>query len=391
MVSSGGTPIIPAAQNGRLDIVNALIEALADVNTVSDDDLAPLHLACLLPSHYPIVAALLAAGALVDAPKAWTSPLTVAINCNAIETLKLLIAAGADVNGSGYDNKHIATATDNGNLAAADVKSAAGFGSSLLRAVRNGFVEMTKLYISAGADVNMRSLDEVWCLHEVVSQCLPGGTWARERWPDEWNTTPIDYPGVFQVLIEAKSDVLVRIEMGVTPLAVAAWENNAEAVNALLAAGAHLNVTDDLGLTPLMTAATTDSLGAVTALIAAGADLERVNIVGFTALMLAVSKEHTEVASALVAAGADVNYFNTRMGLSVLELAEKSTIMSAILTKSGEQLKVETSELARAITSGDMELVDKLVRNAGQREKNAALVIAIRGKMLPMVKRLLGL
>jgi ankyrin repeat protein len=82
----------------------------------------------------------------VDVPEAKFSSLTTAFLYNAIESARLLIAAGADVNGSGYKTTPLAAATLYDNITAAkllldanaDVKSARGFESSLLLAARYG-------------------------------------------------------------------------------------------------------------------------------------------------------------------------------------------------------------------------------------------------------------
>jgi ankyrin repeat protein len=402
LVLNGGTSIMVASHAGHLDVVNALIEARAHVNIISKAGQTALHLACLHPMNHPTVATLLAAGAFVDVPGVVAPPLTTASSTNAIESMKLLITAGADVNGSGYDAKPLIAATVHGNLPAAqllldakaDVKSVEGLKSSLFRAVQTGNVKMAKLYISAGADVNMRfSLNNLplTCLHQIAAQC-----WTRER-SGIWDTAPIDYPGVFQVFIDAKADVSPRGHYGITPLSTAVSKNNVEAVNALVAAGANVNDADDNDFTPLMVAAGVDSLGAVTALIAAGADVNYMNSNdGFTALMSAVHRTHVSVVSALVAAGADVNYCNTRTNMSMLDYAvlNKSPIMLAILTKAGaktlKQIMIETSELVRAVSDGDMQLFNKLVGSAAEEEKNVALSIAVREDMFPMVKCLLA-
>jgi ankyrin repeat protein len=72
----GPTPLMLAAESGHLDVVNALIEANADVNIVVGGTTA-LFWACRCPTGHSIVAALLAAGALVDAPDATRSPLSI--------------------------------------------------------------------------------------------------------------------------------------------------------------------------------------------------------------------------------------------------------------------------------------------------------------------------
>jgi ankyrin repeat protein len=201
----------------------------------------------------------------VDLPGASYSPLTGAIESGSIESLKLLIAAGADVNGDGYEIHplHTATITDNVDAAKllidakADVKSHRGFQESLLLAVDLGFVNMTKLYISAGADVNMYSPQlRLSCLHALATKGSPDGSLAnpdlevcdhKQIFADRINNIPCDHMGVFQVLIDAKADVSARVSGGRTALSSSARWNNIQVVNALLAAGANANDVDDNG------------------------------------------------------------------------------------------------------------------------------------------------
>jgi ankyrin repeat protein len=308
-----------------------------------------------------------------------------AVQYNAIESMKLLVAAGADVNGNGLDlmDLPLYNATLTNNLAAAkilidakaDVKSGHGFESSLLVAARLGFVEMTKLYIAAGADVNMRCQQKYTCLHTLVAACVDG-TWTRNKiifqgnfselapfLVDKWNDSPCDCLGVFQVLIDAKADISARGPDGNTPLFIAAVNKNTEAVNALLAAGADANDTDDNGKSVLMAASDAGSLSAVTALVAAGADVNHVcKAENMTALDVALSSNTDDICA-------------------VLEKAGAKTLL---------QLMIETSELVRAASCGDIELVSELVKDADKEEKDMALVAAVRENLCPVVKDLLS-
>jgi phosphoribosylformylglycinamidine (FGAM) synthase PurS component len=51
---------------------------------------------------------------------------------------------------------------------------------------------------------------------------------------------------------------------------------------------------------------------------------------------------------------------------------------------------IETSELVRAASCGDIELVSELVKDADKEEKDMALVAAVRENMCPVVKDLLS-
>jgi ankyrin repeat protein len=207
--------------------------------------------------------------------------------------------------------------------------------------------------------------------------------------------TPCDLPGVFRALVDAKADISARGQRGATPLVVAAAKGNVEAVNTLLSLSANPNDVIDNNQTALHVASQNGCLGAVSALIAAGADVDRADDGDSRPITMAVLNNHLRVVSTLIAAGADVNHVYKAENMTLLDIAmAQSSDMSILLRKAGAkmrlQLMVEASELSRAVSRGDVKLVNKLVRSAGEKEKNAALTVAVYGNMLPMVKCLLA-
>jgi ankyrin repeat protein len=121
-----------------------------------------------------------------------------------------------------------------------------------------------------------------------------------------------------------------------------------------------------------------------------------VNHVGsnyFSAMSLAISQNRTDVVSALIDAGADVDVIQGKMPMAVLHLAMSSE-MKAILEKAGAKkrdvLDMESSELARAFFSDNIELVSQLFGGADKDEKNVLFDMAVHGNKLPMVKCMLA-
>ena len=92
----------------------------------------------------------------------------------------------------------------------------------------------------------------------------------------------------------------------VTLLSVASEEGSEEAVRALIAAGADVNMASicEMGFTPLHIAADRGSEPIARALIAAGADVNKANKFGVTPIRMAAQNGHEVVIRALIAAGA---------------------------------------------------------------------------------------
>lgn len=117
-----------------------------------------------------------------------------------------------------------------------------------------------------------------------------------------------DHAASVALLLSRGANPDVRNRYGITPLAEAALNGNADIVRQLLAAGADPNAEVREGETPLMLAARSGSVPAVEALLAAGAAVDaRETWQGQTALMWAAGENHPEVVRVLVAAGAEID------------------------------------------------------------------------------------
>ena len=114
-----------------------------------------------------------------------------------------------------------------------------------------------------------------------------------------------DQPDVANELLAAGASAARENRYGVTPLALACTNGNAELVRMLLAAGADANASLRGGETALMTASRAGRVGAVQALLDAGAKVEARERTGQTALMWAAADGHADVVALLLKSGAD--------------------------------------------------------------------------------------
>ena len=158
----------------------------------------------------------------------------------------------------------------------------------LIEAAKRRDMSAVRTLIAAGTDVNARFGDGSTALH----------------WAAYW-----DQRDAVELLLAAGARVDAADDHGITPLWLAC-ANGAQAtmVERLLRAGTNANVAHSSGESALMSAARTGNLAAVGLLLAAGADVraaERTR--GQTALMWAAAQGHGEVVQRLIDASADVH------------------------------------------------------------------------------------
>jgi uncharacterized protein len=163
----------------------------------------------------------------------------------------------------------------------------------LILAVSTGNLEMTKLLVEHGADVNARATTEVGST--VLCFAIEGR-----------NLQVLDY------LIERGANVDGKSKNGQTPLHYAAAHGLNDLVSSLLQHGSDpdlFGIPDTKGnlTTPLMAAAANGHLETVQLLADEGADLEKVNDVGDTVLMDVCKRPYPEIVKLLIKKGANVN------------------------------------------------------------------------------------
>jgi ankyrin repeat protein len=328
--------------------------------------------------------------------------------------MKLLIAAGIDVDGMAYEQSPLSYAALNCSIdamkllldAKADVNSPghSATRSPLAGALDVMHLEGVKLLIAAGADVTVRDSQNLTLLHRLVSSCLPKGTWTRIGLHDELiplyaehlKATPCDPEGVLQALVDAKADISARGPEGITPLQLATVKNNIQAVSALLVAGADPNDAADDGTTALIMAAREGCLGPVAPLLAFGADVNQTDDDGCTALISAVINNCHEIAATLLRSGADVNHFwDDSTALDFWEDGEEDEEMLCLLEDAGaltwDEVVVENNSLLRFSEDGDfLGFEYELVASASEHDKEVALNYAVENDNLSIVKCLLA-
>ena len=290
----GGMDGSPASEDPS--VVTVLLEAGADVNARNNGGGTALRNAAAgktVPTvrggmfdavEVPaIVAVLLASGAEVNPPSG-TTPLHQAALVANLETVAMLIEAGADIHARDGNGE-----------------------TPLLRAgYYGGFRnrEIIEILVEAGADVNDRN-EHGWT---VLERALGS---PADRVTD-----------IVRRLLELGADVNAP-GISSPPLHRAASQgDNPELVRMLLAAGAEVNDHGSSHRSPLHAAASGGGPAVIAALVAAGAEVNALDWGGQTPLHRAVEAKKPANVAALIEAGGDVHAL-VREGNTLLHLAAK--------------------------------------------------------------------
>jgi uncharacterized protein len=257
------TPLLAAARNADHQTAMALVREGADVDAVEADGTSALHWA----AHFgdaELLRALLAAGADATAANRYgMTPLQIAAVGHDVAVIDALLAAGADVNAVLPQGETV-----------------------LMTAARTGSADVLRALLARGADIE-----------------------ARDRFHGEsaliWAATE-NHADAIRVLAEHGADVdgrSARHELE---------PRQRRAGQSILPLGAW---------TPLMYAARENALVAGEALVAAGAKLDLADPDGATALVIAIINAHYEFADFLLRAGADPNVVDNEAGMGALYAA----------------------------------------------------------------------
>jgi ankyrin repeat protein len=200
------------------------------------------------------------------------SPLIMAATWGDVETLALLLDAGADAgyfppaDGGGYGRSALDMAVQEGQTEAVRLLLAHGVpfnpvggqdSPALLYCIDNGHPEIARLLLAAGAS---------------PSAVAHSGAQGELHFPAVGLAALRDNPGLIGLLREFGASLDERTNWGATLLHLAAHNDAAASIEYLLAQGVDIEAPDDDGLRPLHEAAKTGSARAVELLLQHGAE-----------------------------------------------------------------------------------------------------------------------
>ena len=339
--STNFTALHFAVQYKHADVVQLLIDAGADVNAIERNGQTCFFLA-VGHGHTDIVRYLVGLPEvdLRDQGSKNYLALHLAVQKKHADVVKILIDAGADIEGKHSGCSPLQSACDSGVLAnvkllveaGADVRAIHSEGTTcLMRASHDGQTDIVRYLASLPAvDLNRHGLDNYTSLHFAV----------KEKHAD-----------VVQVLIDAGADIQAKDCDGRSPLHVACGSGPLAIVKMLIEAGADIRATDSDRTTCLLLASHDGQTEIVRYLASLPAvDLNHRGINNFTALHFAVLKKRPGVVKVLIDAGADIQAKDSE-GCSPLHVASCSGPLAIVkmLIEAGADIRATDSSGATCL------------------------------------------
>lgn len=311
LIDSEQTPLLFALKRRNYDATHLLLSKGADPNAVSRfGERTVLGLALDQDVSPSIVRSLISYGADVNRPSVWGTPLEQAAKAHlwkhiSLERCQLLLAAGADANAStGSTALQLAVGSNNLELAKLLISSGANINAAdtgmtaLEEAARNNNTNLAKLLLEAGADVSLSST----------------GTSALQL------AAKNDNLELAKLLIEAGADVN-SLETRMTALESAVRANSTEMAKLLVDAGADMG-TSSTGLTLLQLAITKNNVELVKLFLDDGFNIDSMPIDN-TALRNSTSLENLEFIQYPIDPGANIDAKSFKHPTTALQYASK--------------------------------------------------------------------
>lgn len=303
-VGKPGPPVFHAIEAERFDLLEVLLDAGADINAAGGSGIRRETLLTWAAREgtTDLVRTLLDRGADFNRTDSdgW-SPLMWAANCNRLESLDLLLEAGADgslrnrcspgvyTHPSNYNLTALELATQRGHatvverLLAPGELEQQGLGTALLWASMNGTTEITRQLQAAGGDLDPAAEAAGWT--PLMTAAVTGNASHLKE------------------LLDVNADVNAVTDRSATALHLACAHGQPESVRLLLKAGADPSVKDEFFRTPFWMAMERSHVSVVSVLLEAGVDTEERDRWEVSPVMRAVQQGQVKLVRLLLTSG----------------------------------------------------------------------------------------
>ncbi|XP_076285450.1 uncharacterized protein LOC143211554 [Lasioglossum baleicum] len=396
-----------AVNSGNLEIVEELLKDGVDVNIIEDSDLiigkTVLHRA-VCTRQLELTKLLITYGADVNLKDCWgKTPLAEAFQIKHTEMVELLLTNGADIK---EDPNILYAAGEYGSLVIVEeiLKDGVdinmidstnyGQGKTLLHsAVRERHVEMAKLLIKYGANVNVKASSRTTPLAdalrinntEMVELLLTNGADIKEDRNILYAAVMNGYVNIVEDLLKDGVDVNTidnSNDEGMTVLHSAVCMRQEKITELLIKYGAKVSVKDSSGKTPLVHALRMKETKIVEQLLLNGADIKDDPNV----LYAAVEYESLEIVEKILKDGVDDNKIDSKNYVEYGTLLHdvvswKNVEMAKLFIKYGAHVNVRdrfgATPLVTAIYNWDTEMTKLLLINGADINEDSILHSAV--------------
>lgn len=349
-----------AIESGNVETVKVVVDAGAELGHKYLDRAAR-------EKQWDVARYIISQGVDIDTPESTDDDSTIlntAIALRDVEMLKGVIALGADVN------------------------KTTKLGTPLWQASGSGNVEIAKLLVEAGADLNTPALITEktpidWAIYhgdlEMVKYLMSAGAkspYTPSNSEEEENrafTSLVSYCEEGKIM-QVKASILAGVPVngfdyqGRTPLVIAARNGHLECVKLLLENGADINTPAklrydlDWRMLPLM--ASTEHIKVLEFLISKGAKLDKHDPdLGYTALHEASSRGYYQSVEILINAGANVNSKTHLKETPLMQAAEAGKLKAVnVLLNHGAKVNAKDSFGETAISKARKKAHYEIVR-----------------------------